>query len=168
MGYAHVPVVEQLKLQPMPGLIDHWHIRAVSDSSDVTSQNVMQFKPDDTWHELKLPLSEPIQEDWWLDQERQRGFAVNLDRYVDASKYNLALTTFTEPADRQIYLNTGAGLQTIWLNGQQVYQVYTALGDSGWHAGRERIAATFKAGTNQLVITCDTSFFLSVSETDRW
>ncbi|HCD30977.1 MAG TPA: hypothetical protein DER01_01115, partial [Phycisphaerales bacterium] len=30
MGYAHVPVVEQLKLQPMPGLIDHWHIRAVS------------------------------------------------------------------------------------------------------------------------------------------
>jgi lysophospholipase L1-like esterase len=165
MGHAHVPVVDALAIQPMPGLIEHWHIRPATHSIALTEEQVGKLEPDSHWHSLELPLKQAVPDNWWLDQERQRGFAVSLGNHIGSSKHNIGIAILEQSKDQQVYLNTGANLKTIWLNGQQVYN---APGDSGWHAGRERIPIQLSKGNNHLVIEFSDSFFLSMTDTGNW
>lgn len=165
MGYAHVPVVDALAIQPMPGIVKRWHIHPATHSTALTQEQVRELVPDSHWQTLELPSKQAITDNWWLDQERQRGFAVSLSDHIDSSKHNIGMATFDQSTDRQVYLNTGANLKTIWLNGQQVYN---APGDSGWHAGRERIPVQLCKGNNHLLIEFGTSFFLSMTDTGNW
>ena len=65
---------------------------------------------------------------------------------------------------RTVYFNTGAHLQTIWLNGKRIYK---SEGWTGWHAGKERVAAELNAGKNTIVIETGSAFFLSITEADK-
>jgi hypothetical protein len=101
----------------------------------------------------------------WFDQERKRGFALALDKKFGPAKFYLGVATREAKKAHAVYFNTGAQLQTIWLNGKRIYR---NQGWTGWHAGKERIKALLKPGPNVIVIETGADFFLSVTSDNRW
>ncbi len=167
-GYSNVRVLEKMKLSVMPGVISPWRIGPASSDVPLTEAQAADIEPGSDWKTLSLPQAESVvgPDNWWFDQERQRGFAVELDKII-AGKGNRyqALAELANPKERIAYLNTGAGLETIWFNGKKVFQ---NPGNSGWHPGKERIKITLKPGNNRFLIETGTSFFLSITDDDKW
>ncbi len=64
-----------------------------------------------------------------------------------------------------MYFNTGANLQSIWLNGRRIFALD---GFTGWHAGKERIAARLEQGRNVVLIETGNEFFLSITDENTW
>lgn len=165
LGYPEVPVPKELKLKMMPGVIRSWRLRvAPKGSLPLDEKTVATLKPDETWKALTLPEQEK-QEQWWLDHERQRGFAVSVDKHVGKGGTYEGVAVLESDSPKNVYFNTGAQLQTIWLNGKRIYK---NEGWTGWHAGKERIAARVKEGKNTVVIETSGQFFLSVTDTNDW
>ncbi|MFW5858122.1 MAG: SGNH/GDSL hydrolase family protein [Planctomycetota bacterium] len=165
LGHPDVPVPETLVVETLPGLVSPWRIRAATkDEPALTAGTVAAVRPDDTWAELRLPETEPL-ESWWSDQVRRRGFALSLQDLAGPAKRYLARAVVTSPEERTVYLNTGGHLQTAWLNGQQVF---AADGWTGYHAGKERLPVTLQKGENVLVLETGAQWFLSLTETNDW
>jgi hypothetical protein len=164
LGYSDVAVPETMKVDAMPGLVRDWKVRAVPDKSPPLDEKaVVGVAPDESWTTITLPETEPASS-WWLDQERQRGFATGLEKRVGKSRRYQAVATVESDAAKRAYLNPGADVEAIWLNGARVYKrpdVYT-----GWHAGRERVGVDLKAGKNGVVLETGGAFFLSVTDND--
>ena len=160
LAYPQLPVPQQQNLQILPGLIRDWRIRPIGQKKlPLNALAVSNLKPQsDAWKAYSLPEPEPV-DGWWPDQERQRGFAMNVSKYVGKSKQYLGHAIVESQTDRQVQFNTGGGLSSIWLNGEELYR---QVGWTGFHAGKERIAATLKPGINTVVIEFSGSFFLSV------
>jgi lysophospholipase L1-like esterase len=163
LGYKDVPVPTELKLEPMPGIVRQWRMRP--QESPLDEKTVAMLKPDDSWKEYRLPETEPIKH-WWQDHERQRGFGMSLDRLVGKGKGFVGVAILETDQPKEVFLNTGAQLQTIWLNGKCIYR---NEGWTGWHAGKERLPATLAAGKNTIVIeVAGNAFFLSITDTNDW
>lgn len=144
LGHDNVAVPKSLSLEPMPGILPEWKIRSL---------------PDGAWKPLTLPQAGTASH-WWMDQERRRGFAVELE-----GKTFEATATLTSATARDVFLNTGADLRSITLNGTPVWK---NSGWTGWHAGKERLPARLAAGDNTIAIECGPSFFLSVTPENNW
>ena len=149
MGRTELGVPDALALEPMAGLVREWKIRAL---------------PDGEPRALALPCPAPAAH-WWIDQERRRGFAVELDKVAGAGKRFQATATIESKDVRDVFFNTGAELDEIRLNGRLLWK---SEGWTGWHAGKERIAARLSAGTNAIEIESGGSFFLSVTDQNSW
>lgn len=166
LGNKDVPVPREVKLEPIPGILRQWHMRPTGDKEPpLDEKGVAALKPDDAWKEYRLPESEP-QKQWWYEHERQRGFGLSLDRLVGKGKgfVGVAMLEADKPSD--VFFNTGAQLQTVWLNGKRIYK---NEGWTGWHAGKERVPARLEAGKNTIVIeVAGNAFFLSVTDTNDW
>jgi hypothetical protein len=67
--------------------------------------------------------------------------------------------------ERDVFLNTGADLQLITLNGVLLWK---NEGWTGWHAGKERLAARLAAGSHRIRIETGPAFFLSVTDENSW
>ena len=168
MGYRQVPVVPKMQVSQMPGVISPWKIRAAPAETPLTATESAALAPDAAWKTLALPQEPKAAEPggWWLEQERQRGFAVGVDLVAGNAKRYQGFAEIASPQARQVYLNTGGSLETIWLNGAKVFQNPTL--NSGWHPGKERIAVTLRPGANQIVIETGTRFFLSLTDDNKW
>jgi lysophospholipase L1-like esterase len=166
LGHKDVAVPKELKPELMPGVIRDWHIRAIADKeTPLDEKTAAALQPDDTWKRYALPETEP-QTQWWMDQERKRGFAVSLTKLIGPGpKGYLGVASLEAKEPRMVYFNTGSDLRSVWLNGKRLYknEAWT-----GWHAGKERIAATLRQGTNVIVIETGGQFFLSVTDTNDW
>lgn len=149
MGRKDAAVPDVLTLEPMAGLVREWTIRAL---------------PDGAPKELRLPQSAPAAH-WWFDQERRRGFAVELDKTVGDGKRFRSAATIESKEARDVFFNTGADLAEIRLNGRLLWK---SEGWTGWHAGKERIPAKLAAGANAIEIESGSSFFLSVTDENNW
>ena len=121
------------------------------------------------WTQYPLPEERPV-EQWWLDQERQRGFAVSVDKALGKAKGYLAFASVAGPAEggppKKAFLNPGADVRAVWLNGRRVYtrgEVYT-----GWHVGHERLPVELQPGRNTLLLETGAQFFLSVTDDNDW
>jgi lysophospholipase L1-like esterase len=144
LGRPEAAVPAELAVEPMAGILREWRIRAM---------------PDGEWKALTLPQAGKAWH-WWFDQERRRGFAVDLGaKKIQA----VALLESKEPRD--VFLNTGAELASITLNGARLWK---SEGWTGWHAGKERVAARLVSGTNTIEIEAGSSFFLSVTDENTW
>jgi lysophospholipase L1-like esterase len=161
LGHPTVAVPKALNLQPMPGLIADWHIRSLADKE---KPDPATLAIDATWKSLHLPLTDK-EPTWWRDDERRRGFALSLDKTIAPAKHFIAVTTVTSQAPRRAYLNTGAQLEALWLNGKQIYQNKEW---TGWHAGKERIAVDLPAGRSTLILQSGDAFFLSLTDDNQW
>ncbi len=162
LGYDHLCVHRQLKLTVMPGVIRDWHLRAVDrQTPPLTQAAVAGLVLDSSWKDYHLPETKPIAWSWWLEMERQRGFAATLGTETDPGMRHqcLAILEASEPCE--VVFTTGGYVQSVWLHGQRLYhyQVFT-----GWHAGKERIAASLKPGSNRLVVETCGAFFLSCTK----
>src|SRR5262249_29881508 len=149
LGHKDVAVPTELKLQPLPGIIRCWHMRPGGDKEPpLDDKTVAALKPNGAWTEYVLPESEP-QKHWWHEQERQGGFGLSLDRQVGKGKGFVGMATLEADKPKDVFFNTGAQLQTIWLNGKRIYK--SEDGWTGWHAGKERLPARLEAGKNTIV-----------------
>jgi lysophospholipase L1-like esterase len=165
LGHPKVAVPRELKPELMPGVVREWQVRPTTDKDPpLDPRTVAALKPDAGWKTLTLPQKGPAGH-WWAEQERRRGFAQALDKIVGPGKGYQAVATLQAEKPRQAFFNTGAQLQTIWLNGQRIYhnEAWT-----GWHAGKERVPARLQAGRNVIVIETGPAFFLSVTDDNAW
>jgi lysophospholipase L1-like esterase len=165
MGFTTVPVLAELQLDVMPGIIATWQMRALPDNTPLTEATVAAVKPDAAWKPLTLPMAPVPDEHWWWASERKRGFALNIDKVVGKGRLYQGYAVLTERKAKQVYLNTGSELLSVWVNGKKVNK-----GDNmwGWHAGRERIAVQLQKGDNVIVIESGANFFLSVTDNNTW
>ncbi|MBI3856814.1 MAG: hypothetical protein HY293_14090 [Planctomycetes bacterium] len=149
LGRKDAVLPADLLLEPMPGLVREWAIRALPDGEPKT---------------LTLPQSAKAPQ-WWMDQERRRGFAVELDKTLGPARRFSAVATLESKEERDVFFNTGADLGSVSLNGRLLWK---NEGWTGWHAGKERIPARLSAGTNRIEIESGASFFLSVTDENNW
>jgi hypothetical protein len=149
MGRTDLAVPDALAIEPMAGLIREWKIRALPDGEPKA---------------LTLPQAGSSAH-WWMDQERRRGFAVELDKTAGAGKRFRSTATIDSKDARDVFFNTGADLAEVRLNGRLLWK---SDGWTGWHAGKERIAARLSAGANAIEIESGGSFFLSVTDENNW
>jgi lysophospholipase L1-like esterase len=165
LGHPKAAVPKELKLHLLPGVVREWRLRAISDNgAPLNEQSVLKLQPESGWKSYTLPEQKALAH-WWIDQERKRGFAVSLEKQIGAGKSYQGIAFLEEKKARDVFFNTGAQLQTIWLNGKRIYK---SEGWTGWHAGKERVAARFQAGRNVIVIETGSMFFLSVTPTNDW
>jgi lysophospholipase L1-like esterase len=166
LGFPGVAVPAQQRLELLPGVIRTWRLHPHPDQvPKLDAAAVAALAPDGDWLAYAVPETQP-QAHWWLDSERQRGFAVSLKGVVGPAKRYLAAATLQTAKAGPVYFNAGANLQAVWLDGVRIYQVGTE--PRGWHAGRERIPVTLTAGAHALLIESGAEFFLSVTETHDW
>ena len=161
----NVPVPKELEPALMPGLIGRWKIRPATGPLDAAAVAALEAD-DPAWKNYALPETE-AQAHWWMDQERQRGFATALEKVAGPGGKYLGVAAIESPAARRVYFNPGASLQAIWLNGKEIYRL-PADEFRGWHAGRDRVAAELRAGPNTVVIETGSQFFLSVTDDNTW
>jgi lysophospholipase L1-like esterase len=167
LGHKEAAVPRSLRLGVLPGVIRAWRIQAVpakGKPASLDEQAVRGLKPDESWKAHTLPEQER-QAQWWLDQERQRGFALSLKKVAGPAQVYRGLAILNSPKPRTVYFNTGAHLESIWLNGKRIFR---SAGWTGWHAGKQRIAAELRPGENVVVIETGEHFFLSVTEERDW
>lgn len=164
LGYTDVPLVKEIKLELMPGVIEQWQMRASPENKPLDAAGVASLEPDSTWKSYRLPETEP-RDHWWEEQERHRGFAQSLAKLLGPGKLYQGVTYLKRDQPTKVYFNTGGQLQSIWLNGEQVFK---SSGWTGWHAGKERIPVTLQAGQNTVVIEAAGTFFLSVTDDNIW
>jgi len=165
LGHPKVAVPEKLTLEPMPGLVREWRIKAFAEKPPaLTEEAAAALAPDDSWKPYSLPEKDAVPM-WWLNDERQRGFAVSLPKLVGPGKAYRAVAELDAKKAGKVFFNTGAHLESIWLNGKRIYhnEAWT-----GWHAGKERVPAELREGRNTIVIETGGEFFLSVTDDDVW
>jgi len=164
---------ESIVPKVIDGTITEWKYRFHADRSFLTEAEVQGLAIDDTWQDLHLPqapdkILERATGSSYLvtPRDRQRGFATGLWG-KDKSRVIAVSTVHSETA-RSAYLNTGATLRSVWLNGERIYGRYAKKEWTGWHAGKERIPIELQAGDNQIVIEADNSFYVGITESPDW
>ena len=174
MGHKDVPLPAEFQPPLFPGVLPEWKMRLAPLGDDkkpmaLTEQNIATLVPDAAWKTYTLPDAvpdnKPSAEDW-LEQERRNGFAMQIEKLVGKGPVQ-AVATIDAKETRQVFLNTGIGVSTLWLNGKKIHEQGSAW--TGFHAGKERIPVELKKGTNTIV--CEISgqqFFLSVTDKLIW
>jgi RNA polymerase sigma-70 factor (ECF subfamily) len=165
LGHRDVPVPRELSPGLLPGVVREWHLRiAPAGQTPLSERLVAGLGPQGAaWTKWALPERGPART-WWLEQERQRGFALSLKEGLGEAKETKVyqgIAYLHSDRARQAILHTGGHLVSAWLNGQRVYKNRDW---TGWHAGKERLPVRLRAGRNVLVIECGAEFFLSVSD----
>jgi RNA polymerase sigma factor (sigma-70 family) len=159
LGHADVPVPGELAARLLPGVLKEWRLRVAPGALD--EQGVAALEPDGPgWTTCALPERGPAPT-WWLEQERQRGFVLNLDQRLGKAMLYQGVASLQADRARTAVLHTGGEIQSVWLNGRCVHR---QQGWTGWHPGKERLAVQLRAGRNVLVIETGVSFFLSVTD----
>lgn len=174
LGYKDVAVPEDLKLSVLPGVLTSWRFLVAPDgkplddaAAKTLSQQVLTDKATLTdWKEYSLPEPTP-QEHQWMEDERQRGFGLSLDKLIGKGTWWRGVAFIENKTDKpkNVFFNTGAQLRGVWLNGERIYE-YKEW--HGWHAGRDRIPVALSPGRNVVLIETGGPFFLSATETNDW
>jgi hypothetical protein len=174
MGHADVPLPKEFDPRLFPGVIRSWRMRpAPCDERGrpvpLTAATAAELKPDASWVTYTLPdpagEGRPSAEDW-LEQIRRNGFGLAVEERVGKGLVQAYTTVETvRPAD--VYVNTGIGISTVWLNGVRIHEQGGRW--TGFHAGKERIPVRLRAGPNVLVAELQGQhFFLSITDTLIW
>ena len=164
LGCRDVPVPKTMRVEPLKGLIRSWKLKGVKGGKALDEKAVAAIRPDETWKPLALPEAGP-QTHWWADQIRKRGYALSVAKVAGKAKRYVGFATISAKGRKRAYFNTGAQLEAIWLNGKLLWR---SKGWTGYHAGKERLAASLKAGSNTVIIETGGQFFLSVTDSNQW
>lgn len=164
LGETNAPVPATLRVSLMPGVVTPWRVRAIAKTEPLDGSSVAAIVLDETWKRVALPETTPHNHPW-QEHERLRGFAMSLEKTVGAGAAYRAVATVESDRERDAFLNSGAHLQSAWLNGARVYE---SLEWTGWHAGKERVPIRLRKGANTLLIEAGPQFFLSITDNNDW
>lgn len=160
LGYPEVAVPDEIPAPEVPGLVKNWKIHPLD--KDETPDPAAA--PSQQGANLTLPDPRPAAS-WWPDQERRRGYAIELDKkFVPASRY----AAFTElpPAQKATTLFLlGAEVYRVWINGELVFTRPAPEKYQGWHVGGYRFTAALKTDApNQILMETGSAFCLALAE----
>jgi lysophospholipase L1-like esterase len=165
MGFEQAAVPATLKLEPLPGIVSAWKLKALAPTvSALSAGDIERLVPDITWVEVVVP-ERGRADTWWLDQERQRGVVTSVGRKVGGGTRYVGIGEVVGKQPGQGWLNTGGYLEEVWLNGKRVFR---QEGWTGLHPGKERVPVRLRAGTNSVVIVTGPQFFVSFTEDADW
>jgi lysophospholipase L1-like esterase len=165
MGHAALPVPDHLDDPLLPGTVGPWHIGpAPLKAQRLDAETATSLQPGPDWVRVAVPESQPF-EPWLQEANRRTGFVQALDRFFPDSKKLRGVAEVACETPGTAFLNTGGYLLSAWLNGEQIFR---SRGWTGYHAGKERVPVSLKAGTNRLVIESGMDFFVSLTDSDRW
>jgi hypothetical protein len=171
MGHAGTRVDYTVNVGLLPGVITRWTYRVKPATELLDAMRVASLMPDSTWTDLYLPqpedkfcarVSDPTHSP--MNRDRARGFATNL--FHGSDKLVEAMATVHSRDKRNAYVNVGANVRTVYVNGIKVYDGQGRW--TGWHAGKERIPVRLQAGENVVVVEAGQSFFVSITDTLDW
>jgi lysophospholipase L1-like esterase len=166
LGHNKVAVPAKASLALLPNLITEWNVRGVEGDAELSPDNYAAIKFDDaSWKTYELPEKEPAADGWWWDQERQRGVPVAIEKTLGKAKHYQATTTINTPQARDVWLQIGGEIRTLWLNGQRIYKVE---GARGWHPGHDRLKVTLPAGESRILIETGPRFSLQITDNEVW
>jgi RNA polymerase sigma factor (sigma-70 family) len=161
LGHPDVPVPSELALRPLPGILKEWRLRIAPAGQRLDEQVIAGLQPQGVgWTNCTLPERGPAPT-WWLEHERQRGFALSLEKRLGKAQTYQGVASLQADGPKRAFLYTGGHLQSVWLNGRRVYQ---NTGWTGWHPGKERVPVRLRSGQNVLVIESGPDFFLSITD----
>lgn len=174
LGWSELEVGEAIVPVMLPGVVTDWRYRHVGpdDPALLDAQTVRSLDPAD-WEPLRLPqpidpIAKRLHEESHLVsyRDRERGFATSL--FGRDSQGVVATTTIESQDDRDVFINVGATVRAVWLNGERITPPEHLHGWHGWHAGRHRIPVRLEAGLNEIVVESGAYFFVSVTEKRDW
>jgi len=171
MGHRDVPVPKMPDIRVLPGLVTTWHLRpAALDEPALTEATVADliktFAPDDSaWTPYTLPEPPRTPVSWWDEQLRREGYATRLEQTMGKATRYIGVATYRAEQAGKAYVNTGAHVQAVWLNGREVFRVG---GWEGFHIGTRRIEVDVIAGDNRIVIETASQFALTVTPGLLW
>jgi len=169
-GYGAVAVPRALELALLPGTVTDWRVRVASGEPALDASRLPGPAEVDAWSPLRLPTLDPFanrvaQPSHTITyRDRARGFATHLTSGPDESVVGFATVRFATA--REAWLNSGAMLRRVWLNGELVYDSGGRW--TGWHAGKERVPVRLREGANEVVIEAGDSFFVSLTDERDW
>lgn len=170
LGFPQAKVQKTLELALLPGVVTDWQLHFKDSPAALTAEDVAALAPDESWESLFLPQPEDKFAKRLADathsityRDRVRGFATNLHHQDEYGFMAVSYVDATAP--REMTLNTGATLQSVWVNGEKVFDSNRW---TGWHAGKQRIPVQLRAGRNTIVIEGGSSFFVSLTEQHDW
>lgn len=164
LGRQDVPLPSAIRANLMEGVITSWLIRVAPTNEALDEKSAPLLQPDNSWTAYTLPETLPEAAGWLVDH-RDRGFALSLDKLVGPGHAYQGVAHLDIAAPRTVYFNTGAGLQTVWLDGTRIYKTVSW---HGFHAGRDRIPVDIAAGHHTIAIETSSQFFLSVTDNNDW
>lgn len=159
LGLPHVAIPEELSTLPAPGIIQEWRFKVAADDEPLDAEAVRELIIDSTWRPYCLPEPKPLSNER-LEEYRRRGFGVSLDKYIGSGTLFRGVADIEAVKPQSMIFSVGAELQKLWLNHELIYQ---GSRTRGYHAGRERVQAMLRAGSNRIVIETGARFFLSVT-----
>lgn len=164
LGYQDVPLSPRLTLGLYEGVITEWKMRPLE--KPLNAEMVAELKIDDNWKDYTLPEDKEIIGSWWREDERQRGYATQMELYLGKAPRYVGMVTVNSPKEREVYFNLGVNVHKVWLNGADVY-TYPAK-YPGWHAGRERVKVILLKGKNNIIIETGKEWFFSITDDMNW
>lgn len=165
LGYQDVPLAPRLTLGLYEGVVTQWKMRKLAEP--LTAEDVAAMKITDEWQDFTLPEAKVIADSWWREDERQRGYATQMEFYLGKSWGYAGMVNVKSLKERQVYFNLGVNVHKVWLNGAEVYS-YPEKWYPGWHAGRERVQVTLLKGNNTIVIETGKEWFFSITDDMNW
>jgi hypothetical protein len=166
-GESKLRVPNRLTLSLEPGAITKWRYRVVPAMFQAIGREpITHPEAVGGWQSLEIPQFDPFaartpEPSQLFDyQNRMRGFATNL---LQKGRTRVeAEATVDSPAERDVHLNVGGKLQSVWLNGKPVYE----RNEWGWieHVGRDRVVVHLQAGKNEILVKAANSFFVSITD----
>ncbi len=167
LGYSQVAVPKKLVLSVMPGVIRQWKMRAAGkDEPELTESSASALTLESCPAALELPEKTGGDPAMWPEQERQRGFAMNLSgRAVPAERF-VGVAEVQSDTDKTVTLAVGGPVRKVFINGKLALKP-AQEGRAGWHAFKEDVNVELKKGINRIVIETGNSFFLSLTEPEN-
>lgn len=169
IGHAELRIPDELKLLLLPGTIVEWEYCHVPNDTALTTERIE--RESDNWEFQRLTLPQPPDRfslrvpnhmHSIVHRDRARGFATRLFK---RQKHLVARTVLGSLEKRTAYLNVGARVSQIWLNGKRIFN---KAAEPGWHAGRIRLPIELVAGQNEIYLNARQSFFISVTDRIDW
>jgi lysophospholipase L1-like esterase len=174
MDCKDVQIPKTFEPKLFPGVIREWKMRVapLDDKKKplrIDADTVSRISPDESWQKYSIPEPAPetaVSPEDWNEQIRRNGFTLKLQEKVGKGMLQ-GVADIQSDKERQVYFQIGGAVSTLWLNGVKIHDQGTVW--TGFHAGKERISATLKAGSNRVAVEITgTNFLLSVTDKMIW
>jgi lysophospholipase L1-like esterase len=127
-----------------PGILRSWQIRRLGQG--------------DLLAEISLPEVQPLTS-WWQDQERRRGYVINLKRFAPEAERFHAIGEFDLPSSNRLTVRVGGNVESLTLDGQSFVLPKSHL---RWGARDAGLTQKLDAGKHRVEAIVGDAFFLAL------
>lgn len=170
LGYGRMEVSQRVPDRLLPGVVTDWKFTFRPKHEPTRPEELPDLLRTGVWKDLRLPQP-PENKPWQGDvlnlpsfRDRARGVATHL--FKSPEHVVVAVGRVESPAAIDRYMNLGANVRRVWLNGAPVLNLPTKA--PGWHPGKHRLPVRLVAGENVILLESEGGFFVSLTPEIDW